>query len=50
MTTMLNLLAHLTLGAFRPSVRYRLPRGRCACHQPTVKWCTRHGAPIKASA
>ena len=21
--------------------------GRCACHEPTVKWCTRHGEPIK---
>ena len=21
--------------------------GRCACHEPTVKWCTRHGAPLK---
>jgi hypothetical protein len=27
----------------------RLPLGRCACHEPTVKWCTRHGLPLKAS-
>jgi hypothetical protein len=26
----------------------RLPLGRCACHEPTVKWCTRHGQPLKA--
>ena len=25
----------------------RLPLGRCACHEPTVKWCTRHGEPLK---
>ncbi|HYX64429.1 MAG TPA: hypothetical protein VE935_09440 [Burkholderiales bacterium] len=24
-----------------------LPLGRCACHEPTVRWCTRHGRPIK---
>jgi len=23
----------------------RLPLGRCACHEPTVKWCGRHGKP-----
>jgi hypothetical protein len=25
----------------------RLPLGRCACHEPTIKWCTRHGQPMK---
>ena len=25
--------------------RPRLPLGRCACHEPTVKWCGRHGKP-----
>lgn len=25
----------------------KLPQGRCACHEPTVKWCGRHGAPLK---
>ncbi len=24
----------------------RLPAGRCACHESTVKWCTRHGEPM----
>jgi hypothetical protein len=24
-----------------------LPVGRCACHEPTVKWCGRHGQPLK---
>jgi len=23
----------------------RLPLGRCACHEPSVKWCTVHGEP-----
>ena len=27
----------------------RLPAGRCACHEPTVKWCTRHGEPRRYS-
>jgi hypothetical protein len=27
----------------------RLPLGRCACHEVTVKWCTRHGRPLKPS-
>jgi hypothetical protein len=26
----------------------RLPLGRCACQELTVKWCTRHGRPLKA--
>ena len=26
---------------------YRLPPGRCSCHEPTVKWCGRHGEPLK---
>ena len=21
--------------------------GRCACHEASVKWCGRHGAPLK---
>lgn len=25
----------------------RLPLGRCACHEPTIKWCTRHGRPLR---
>ena len=25
----------------------RLPLGRCACHEPTVRWCGRHGEPMK---
>jgi hypothetical protein len=28
---------------------YRLPPGRCSCHEPTVKWCTRHGEPRRYS-
>ena len=28
---------------------YRLPPGRCACREPTVKWCTRHGEPRRYS-
>jgi len=31
----------------RPSPGFRLPPGRCACHEPTVKWCGRHGEPRK---
>lgn len=27
--------------------RRRLPLGRCACHEPTVRWCGRHGQPLK---
>jgi hypothetical protein len=27
--------------------RRRLPLGRCACHEPSVKWCGRHGQPLK---
>jgi len=30
-----------------PKPRFRLPPGRCACHEPTVKWCGRHGEPRK---
>ena len=29
---------------------YRLPPGRCSCHEPTVKWCTRHGRPLPKAA
>jgi hypothetical protein len=47
MTTILNLLSQVIPGAFASRPRNRLPRGRCACHEPTVKWCTRHGQPIK---
>jgi hypothetical protein len=28
----------------------RLPAGRCACHEPTVKWCGRHGQPLSLEA
>jgi hypothetical protein len=44
MTQSLSFLAKL-LGPGAPGCR--LPPGRCACHEPTVKWCTRHGRPIK---
>jgi hypothetical protein len=27
----------------------KLPVGRCACHEPSVRWCTRHGKPLKAA-
>jgi hypothetical protein len=29
--------------------KHRLPIGRCACHEPSVRWCTRHGRPLKAA-
>jgi hypothetical protein len=29
-----------------PAPKPRLPLGRCACHEPTVRWCTRHGRPL----
>jgi hypothetical protein len=29
--------------------KHRLPLGRCACHEPSVRWCTRHGLPLKAA-
>src|SRR5687767_1464365 len=35
--------------AARPRLT-RLPLGRCACHEPTVKWCTRHGKPLRNAA
>jgi hypothetical protein len=28
----------------------RLPAGRCACHEPSVRWCTRHGRPLKIAS
>jgi hypothetical protein len=31
------------------STEPHLPPGRCACHEPTVKWCTRHGEPRRYS-
>jgi len=30
--------------------QHRLPPGRCSCHEPTVKWCTRHGEPQRYSS
>ena len=45
-----NQLMSLLMRGFglRPAqLRYRLPPGRCACHEPTVKWCGRHGEPLK---
>jgi hypothetical protein len=27
----------------------RLPAGRCSCHEASVRWCTRHGRPMKAA-
>ena len=38
-------LARLLLAA-----RNRLPLGRCVCHEPTVKWCGRHGLPLRTPA
>ncbi len=35
--------------AAKPASEYRLPPGRCSCHEPTVKWCTRHGEPRRYS-
>jgi hypothetical protein len=46
-STPLNALAHLIPAAMRFR-RNKLPPGRCACHEPTVKWCGRHGEPLKA--
>jgi hypothetical protein len=31
------------------ATKSRLPLGRCACHEPSVRWCTRHGKPLKAA-
>lgn len=42
----LNVLVHLIPAALRQPVN-KLPPGRCACHEATVKWCTRHGEPLK---
>ena len=36
--------------AAKPASQYRLPPGRCSCHEPTVKWCTRHGEPQRYSS
>jgi hypothetical protein len=30
-----------------PTPKNRLPLGRCACGEPTVRWCTRHGRPLR---
>jgi hypothetical protein len=43
---MLNLLLRGVPTVAAPR-RRRLPGGRCACHEPTVKWCGRHGEPRK---
>lgn len=42
-----ELLMELLSGSLgpKPASEYRLPPGRCSCHEPTVKWCTRHGDP-----
>jgi hypothetical protein len=42
----LNVLVHLIPAAMRVR-RNKLPPGRCACHEATVKWCARHGEPLK---
>jgi hypothetical protein len=42
----LNVLVHLIPAAMRFR-RNKLPPGRCACHEATVKWCARHGEPQK---
>ncbi len=41
----LNVLVHLIPVALRRPAN-KLPPGRCACHEATVKWCTRHGEPL----
>ena len=42
------LMSLLTRGlGGRPKPGFRLPPARCACHEPTVKWCGRHGEPRK---
>ena len=46
-TELLNRLVSRQLDSLAGVHRYRLPLGRCACHEPTVKWCPRHGAPRK---
>jgi len=28
-------------------LKNRLAGGRCACQEPTVKWCAKHGEPMK---
>jgi len=44
------LMELLTRGLARnQNPEYRLPPGRCACREPTVKWCTRHGEPRRYS-
>jgi len=35
--------------AVKRATEYHLPPGRCSCHEPTVKWCTRHGEPRRYS-
>jgi hypothetical protein len=32
-----------------PVRKNRLSGGRCACHETTVRWCTRHGRPVAAA-
>lgn len=46
MMLILKRLAELN-PAWHESKIHRLPPGRCACREPTVKWCTRHGRPLK---
>jgi hypothetical protein len=42
---LMNLLAMRDFVAEHSAPARRLPLGRCACHEPTVKWCGRHGKP-----
>jgi hypothetical protein len=32
------------------SCKNKLPAGRCSCHEPSVRWCTRHGRPLKIAS
>ncbi len=44
---LLNRLVTQQVNSLAGVHRYRLPISRCACLEPTVKWCPRHGAPRK---
>ena len=46
MTALFRLLiAH----AHAAQTKNKLPPGRCACGEASVRWCTRHGRPLKAA-
>jgi hypothetical protein len=44
---LINLLLTRDFVREHTAPRRRLPHGRCACQEPTVKWCGRHGEPLK---